>query len=201
MRRRRVMAALLAALLAVLAASAVHTEAVASERFGREAIALFRAVLAGERLKACAIDDHWLAYDPPQALVRAHVGSMAGGERPMPSPAAVLDPGGVQPQAFCDAEEARRRRQTQLEAFAGVPEPDPSGDRLVIASRAYARPLFDAGFRRAVVISLTEAGTWIRTPGGAVKSLGYEGAIVAAVYVKRGGRWRFRTREELASYH
>jgi hypothetical protein len=194
-----------------LLAAAEPRDVVAAEPSARltlEAIALFRSVVKHKlgELGSCALADRWNHYPVPEKLARRHLGMKLHAELVSPStattPAEVIDPQGAIRQAFCSNAEAARQMEAQVEDFRRgalniEKGPFDVHPRLRVVIRDYSFPVFDRGYRRAVIVITYTSRDWVKVSDGEVRSLGLSGAGEAVVYAKHGGLWQSVAREHL----
>jgi hypothetical protein len=181
------------------------------DRLTLEAIALFRSVVERKRdeLEPCALDDRWHEYAIPEEVARRHLGMKLHANLASPftmtKPADVIDPEGKIRQVFCGEAEAERRKNAQVEDFRnGVLRiekgPHDLNPRLTVAIRDYSFPVFDLGYRRAVIVTTYTSQQWVKVSDGEVQSLGIFGAGVAMVYAKHGRLWQRVALESLFDF-
>jgi hypothetical protein len=122
------------------------------------------------------------------------------------TPAEVIDPEGAIRQAFCSNAEAARQMEAQVEDFRSgalniEKGPFDLHPRLRVVIRDYSFPVFDRGYRRAVIVITYTSRDWVKVSDGEVRSLGLSGAGEAVVYAKHGGLWQSVAREHLFHAH
>src|SRR5262249_55050299 len=74
------------------------------------------------------------------------------------------------------------------------------GPRLRSTIREYSFPVFDRGYRRAIIVKLYMSQSWMKDSDGEVKTLAFEGAGFAEVYDKHHRLWQIIAREELFNF-
>ena len=211
-------AALLCILLALclaLSAAFKSRAATAEEqpaKLKREARELFRNVVERKTTEPghCFLADSWLDYPVPEDVARQHLELTIHAELPAPShgtrPPEVIDPDGAMPQAFCGESEARRQRDTLVESFRrGILKIDKGPfdlhPRLAVPRSQYSFPVFDASYRRAIIVFSYTTYDWAKISGDEVLALGATAGGEAEIYQKRDGLWRRVAREPLFSAH
>jgi hypothetical protein len=158
---------LISTLWVVLLAGAEPSGVVAAEkpdRLQQEAIALFQSIVQHEpgQMDSCALADSWDNYSIPEEFARRHLGMKLHANLVSPDtgtkPAEIIDPQGVNRQAFCSEDEAKRQKNTKLEDFrTGALKiekgPYDLSPTLTSALRKYTFPVFDPSYRRAVIVT------------------------------------------------
>jgi hypothetical protein len=210
MKRRRFLAVHLGLLTAVIPSLVAARDL--QETLRREAIDLFRHAVERPRAGAgrCVVRDAWLDYPIPGDIARRYLGRAIHADLVPPQhavrPAAVIDPTGRMRDLFCDDAQAKQRQDELLADFRkGLPSPGAGATaptpRLAVSHTEYSFPVFNLGYRRAIVMVARTSFSWTMSAAGEVKTGGIESGGQAQVYVRRGLSWRLLAREFVFSAH
>ena len=195
----RALLTLIVLALEVVSSSPARSDELAS-RQKREASAIYRLVLA-EKLpvEQCGYSEEWDNYPVPDYVARKYLGlklhaDVSASNQPLAFEEA-LDPKRLKPSTFCKHAEAAAYIQKSLEGF----EHDPAQHFMVLRSRGFTFPVFNATFRTAViVVTVHEHDVHSREKNETqVRRLPDEVSIQAWVYRKTKRGWRRTATEQI----
>ncbi len=163
----------------------------------REALQLFSLVgrdpeMMNGHLNArpCEYPQTWRQYVIPEEMARAELGTNIHADVVGTVPASASDlknflkRDGDDLSAFCSDEKAKSTDMAQIDALASS-----ESDSTMIYHSAFSYPVFDADYRKAILVGMHFVQLFKRTAGGVKKSAPVI-VIFATIFEKTGDGWR-----------
>lgn len=159
------------------------------DRLVREAVDLFTALdLNPVDIGRCMFEREWDGRPVLAETAQRHLGLIVRADLvvsdPPATPAQVIDPVNVQPDAFCSPSERQQVRKQAIAAFQ-----EARGTVLRFVSISYSFPVFNSDFTRAALVVQRHVDSYMRMPDGAPRP-SIEAAGGAEIYQKRSGVWQ-----------
>ncbi len=174
-------------------------EADEAERLAAEARALFQTVLADEPpAQHCGYDAGWQNDSIPEGIAREYLGLALHASLSPPGQTnglrAVLDPDGRKPAAFCTEAEHDDFENARFQTMKA----DVSSSSMEVTTKFFTFPVFDAGYRIAILVVTGRRDTWYRADKqigsfkpGDIGRAPPDVASVAKIFRKTPKGWKF----------